>query len=415
VVETAHRSIHPNIPGVSWWAAVLIATTATAVGYAIDAGSGHKELTHTFAACYIAGCVAAVLAVRQSAVFTAVIQPPLILFCAVPGAYWLFHGGKIGNLKDLLINCGYPLIERFPLMLGTAGGVLLIGLIRWTFGMSDRSPEVATTEDDTANGTERASFFGGMAAKLASLLGGDIDDEDDEDPGTDSQPARPVGRARAARTSRARETKASRSAKRPTHSRSRHARPPLEDTPEPVAERARRPGRRSPTPSRDFEAADPPRRSRRRPRPQGDPDLRAQPPREMRREPHSRRSPYERTYERPEPGSSRVDPYDLYDSPDPSGAAEPFNRYERYGASYEPYEPYEQPRRRSTPAAPSGVNPTHHPISRVRYRGQVPGEAPSQAPSDEPRDRYRGEPRPDRRSRSGARRRPPAESWEYDA
>ena len=71
--------------------------------------------------------------------FTTVIQPPLILFCAVPGAYWLFHGGKVGNIKDLLINCGYPLIERFPLMLGTAGGILLIGLIRWYFGMSQRT------------------------------------------------------------------------------------------------------------------------------------------------------------------------------------------------------------------------------------------------------------------------------------
>ncbi|MCW2663256.1 MAG: hypothetical protein JWP83_4408, partial [Mycobacterium sp.] len=42
--------------------------SATAIGYAIDAGSGHKELTHTFAGFYIAGCVLAVLAVRQDGV-----------------------------------------------------------------------------------------------------------------------------------------------------------------------------------------------------------------------------------------------------------------------------------------------------------------------------------------------------------
>lgn len=403
---TGHRSIHPNIPGVPWWAAVLIATTATAVGYAIDAGSGHKDLTHTFAACYIAGCVAAVLAVRQSAIFTAVIQPPLILFCAVPGAYWLFHGGKIGNLKDLLINCGYPLIERFPLMLGTAGGVLLIGLVRWYFKGSSEPSAAAATKDDTASGAERPSIIGSIASKLSFLFGPDPDVQTDEAAETDSESTRAVGRGREPRASRTRETKASRSAKRPTHTRSRHARPPFDDTAEPVAERPRRQGRRSPTPARDFDAADPPRRSRRRPPPQGDPDLRAQPPRELRREPHPRRSPYERTYERPEPRSGRFDPYDGYDSPDPAGAAEPFNPYERYGAGYEPYEP---PRRRSTPA--SGVNPTHHPISRVRYRGETP--------SDEPRDRYRDEQRPDRRSRSSARGRsqgrPPAESWEYDA
>ena len=146
-MEASHRSIHPNIPGLPWWAALLIATTATAIGYAIDAGSGHKDLTDVFAVLYIAGCVVAVLVVRQSGVFTAVIQPPLILFCAVPGAYWLFHGGKVGNLKDLLINCGYPLIERFPLMLGTAGGVLLIGLIRWYFGLTHRA---TNSTDDVA-------------------------------------------------------------------------------------------------------------------------------------------------------------------------------------------------------------------------------------------------------------------------
>ena len=43
--KPTHRSIHPNIPGVPWWAALLIAVTTTAIGYAIDAGSGHKELT----------------------------------------------------------------------------------------------------------------------------------------------------------------------------------------------------------------------------------------------------------------------------------------------------------------------------------------------------------------------------------
>ena len=171
-----------------WWAALLIATTATAIGYAIDAGLGHKELTDAFAALYIAGCVVAVLAVRQSGVFTAVIQPPLILFCAVPGAYWLFHGGKVSNLKDVLINCGYPLIERFPLMLGTAGGVLLIGLIRWYFRLSHRTTAPANTTDDAATTTESESrsVIRDIAAKLASILGRDADDEDTGAPSADA-------------------------------------------------------------------------------------------------------------------------------------------------------------------------------------------------------------------------------------
>ncbi|KKC01547.1 hypothetical protein WU83_28855, partial [Mycobacterium nebraskense] len=166
-MDASHRSIHPDIPGVPWYAALLLAVTATAIGYGIDAG--HKELTHVFAGFYIAGCVAAVLAVRQDGLFTAIIQPPLILFFAVPGAYWLFHDAKVGHLKDLLINCGYPLIERFPLMLGTAGVVLLIGLTRWYFGMSHRATAAPNASDD-AESTDVKSVVGGIAAKLQAIL-----------------------------------------------------------------------------------------------------------------------------------------------------------------------------------------------------------------------------------------------------
>lgn len=391
-MEPSHRSIIPNIPGVPWWGAVLIATIATLVGYLID--SGNKELTHTFAGLYIAGCLAAVLAVRQSGVFTAVIQPPLILFCAVPGAYWMFHGGKVDKFKDLLINCGYPLIERFPLMLGTAGGVLLIGLVRWYFGMSQRTSGDTTATSEPS--TEWTSVLSGLIAKLNGLLAREPDDTEDEATG---QPAHAIGRtSRTSRTSRS-----SRNAERPTRTRSRHARPTLDGQEEPTADRQRQQrrqqGRRYAPPPRDHDAAEPPRRAR-RPRPPSDPDLRAQPPREMRRDPHARRSPYER----PAPRSSRFDPYDVYEPPEQPRPTES-STDRRYGPSYEPYEPYEPPRRRATPPGPNNSNPTHHPISQVRYRGS--------APRSEPRTE-RQEPRAERRSRSRAPRNPPAESWEYD-
>lgn len=217
-----------------------------------------------------------------------------------------------------MINCGYSLIERFPLMLGTAAGVLLIGLVRWYLG---------------------TALFDSIARKLSSLMTGDSDDDG--------------GR---------------RSAQRPARTRSRHARPPSEDNREPIAER----------------------RSRRRPRPQNDP--------------HPRRN----AHERPAPRSSRFDSYRSYQPSEPSGPAEPVNRYERRGARYQPYaryEPtYEPQRRRARPSEPT--NPTHHPISQVRYRGS--------ATRDARRDNYREEQRFDRRDRSRAPRRPPAESWEYD-
>lgn len=368
------------------WIALLIAITATAIGYGIDSGTGHKELTAIFAGLYIAGCVAAVLAVRQEGLFTAVIQPPLILFCAVPGAYWLFHGGKIGSLKDLLINCGYPLIERFPLMLGAAGAVLLIGLIRWYMGLSQRTTAPDAADDKaTVSAEPKSSFVRAISAKLNSLLGvASADDDADEATSTGSQ--RGSGRA-PARTSRT--ARSGRSAASSARSRSRHARPSPEGEYDPMSERPRR---RRQTPPRDYDPADPPRRSR-RPRPDADPDLHGQPPREGRRDARSRRNPYE-------PSAPRGGRFDGYDRYEPPVSSEPFNRYQSYDP-YESYQPASEPRRRS--AAPNGSDTSHHPISQVRYRGS--------GPSDEHRD----EPRADRRGRPRSNGRPPADSWEYDA
>jgi hypothetical protein len=355
-VAAVHRSIHPRVPGVPWWAAVIVAVTATAVGFAFDAGSGNKQLTIVFSALYAAGCVAAVLAVRQSGVFTAVIQPPLILFCAVPGAYWLFHGATLTTLKDLLINCGYPLIERFPLMLFTSAGVLLIGMIRWYLGMAARSAATAKPETATASS---GSGLTGLAGKLGSLFSRESADVDSagEAAGAGSQRAHAVGRAsKSAKSAKPADSK--RAAKRPAASRSRHVRPPLDDVPEPTVERARR---RRPTHARDFDAAEPPRRGR-LPR---DPDLRGRPPREIRRDPHARKG-------QPTSRSSRFDPY------------EPM----------EPYEPFppSEPRRRSVPNGTPGGTATHHPISQVRYRGTA------------------------RADDTAARKSPKsgAESWDYD-
>ncbi|MGH3541087.1 MAG: DUF6542 domain-containing protein [Mycobacterium sp.] len=344
-VTAGHRSIHPNIPGVPWWAAVVIAVTATAVGFAFDAGSGNKQLTNVFAALYAVGCLAAVLAVRQSGVFTAVIQPPLILFGAAPGAYWLFHGAKYTGLKDLLINCGYPLIERFPLMLLTSAGVLLIGMIRWYQAMATRSAATATA--DTASSGGRT---GGLAGKLASIFDRGYADAD-ANTGADSRRTHAVGRP----TKSAKSADSKRAAKRPAASRSRHVRPPLDDAPEPV-ERARPRGRARPTHARDFDAAEPPRRDR-LPR---DPDLRGRPPRDIRRDPHGR-------------------------------TGRPTSRFD----AYEPMEPYEAPRR-PVPNGTNGATATHHPISRVRYRGSDRDDEPHAEP------------------RSRDPREPNAESWEYD-
>jgi len=98
----------------------------------------------------------------------------------------------------------------------------------------------------------------------------------------------------------------------------------------------------------------------------------------MRQETRARRSPYER----PTRGSR-------FETPD---------RYEPVAPEhFNPYEPHEPPRRRAAPNGSNGASPTHHPISRVRYRGS------------DSRDE-----RAERGSRTRAPGRPPAESREYE-
>lgn len=342
----------PTLQGVPSWGAVLFAVTFTAIGFAFDAGSGSRELTAAFAGAYVIGCIAAVVSVRQSGVFTAVIQPPLILFVSVPGAYFLFHGASIGGLKDLAINCGYPLIERFPLMFFTSAIVLLIGLIRWYMGMSGR--RAAPAKDAASEGGLSA-----VTAKIAALLTRGSGDQDaDEEPKPRRGRQHSIDRARTGRTAAgsartrserpAKRTPAKRAAaKRAQPSQSRHTRPPETEIIEPVTERPRRPRpARRPT-----DPTVPPPEPRRRNRSSSTREPRKQPP------PTERRSPYQR--------------------PD---------RHSRFDG-FEPFEPHG--------TNGSNGNGSHHPVSRVRYRGA----------DDDDRLQYRSRPR-------AARHR--AEAWEYD-
>ena len=313
---------------------MLLAVTATAVGFAYDAGSGNKELGMVFAASYIVGCVFAVLAVRQSGIFTAVIQPPLILFIAVPTAYFLFHGGQFTGIKDTLINFGYPLIERFPLMFFTSAAVLLIGIARWYHGMSTRhaAPRSTATESTSTS----------LMSKMSSLLTREpAEDEDEADAAEPPRRKHTIERpSRATKATAANTTRTGRPAKRATPSRSRHARPPETEIIEPVAERPRR--RRS---TRQTEQPPvPPAEPRRRPRTSSTREPRKGVP------PADRRAAYERT-----------------------------ERRRRFDDDYQPREPHG-----------TNGNGTHHPISRVRYRGgadDAENRAEYQTPRRSRRDR----------------------------
>ncbi|BBY14590.1 hypothetical protein MLIT_01820 [Mycolicibacterium litorale] len=373
--------MHPLFPGLPWWGAVVLAFTTTAVGFAFDAGSGSRELSSVFSACYVLGCLLAVLVVRQAGIFTAVIQPPLLLFVTVPGAYFLFHGSEINGLKDLAINCGYPLIERFPLMFFTSAAVLLVGMARWYLGMSSRHGAAVSAPASTtakAKTMKESPAAGGLVATLKNKVSGLIaapaspgDEQDDEPPRRARNSQRPRrttkpgtdDRARAGRET-ARGAAARKPAKRTgTPSRARHNRPPETEIIEPVVDRPRRPR----STSRTSESPEP----RRRTRAQTPRDGRE--PREPRKvPPRERRSAYERP-ERTERSERR---------PERRSRSEGYDPYE----SYEPLEP------RSRNGSSS-----HHPISRVRYRG---------AEDEDERTQDRSRPR--------ARRSWDADAWEYD-
>lgn len=300
---------------------MLIAVTATLIGLAIEAGLGHQELGGIFATFYALGCLAAVLAVRQSGIFTAIIQPPLLLFIAVPLAYYLFHESAFGGLKDILISCGYPLIERFPLMLFTSAAVLLIGLVRWYLATSVPGRTAAAA----AASAERPGLLAALSTKLASAFAGNgaVDEE------AGARPARPrhvVDRTSAAPGRRSDGRAAA---------RSRHARRPVEEAPP----RRRQPARR---PAREAEWDDEPRRGTRQ---QRDPRRTPPPTRRERRPDYRDQSPQR---------GSRVEPYE-------SGRG-----YQSH-PQYDGYPPYE-PRRRQPP-------PDQHPVSRVRYRASGPTDS----------------------------------------
>ena len=330
-IAADQRSAFPHRAGVPSWGAVLIAVTGTLVGLAIDAASGNGELGAPFATCFALGCIVAVLAVRQSGIFTAVVQPPLLLFVAVPLAYFLFHSSAFGGLKDIAISCGYPLIERFPLMLFTTAAVLLLGMTRWFLAMSPAG-QPGEVEEDSASLTAQPTLFAGLGAALSAAFARSSASPSNES----SRPRHGTGRQTAARGPRP--------DRRPEESaRPRRPRPPVEDTDAP-------PRRRQPT-RRPVRAAQPPLDPPpRRPRAVRDPGRTPPPPR---REPRERRD--DRAQYPPRP--ARSDRYEPYEA-------------ERGYPSREPYPPYE-PRRRPAPGPSSG---THHPVSRVRYRDPAPAD-----------------------------------------
>ncbi|MFI9533444.1 DUF6542 domain-containing protein [Nocardia fusca] len=167
-VPAPQRSLLPTVPGVPAYAAVLIAAACTFLGFLIDALGDVTDLTGTFSAFYILGCLAAVAAVRFRGLFTTMVLPPLLLFVAVPIAYRQLTGTSTASLKDILLNLAIPLVHRFPpMMLATVLVLIIAGIRIAQFRSENAAGETAAARRGTSWGRNERRAARGDAKERA--------------------------------------------------------------------------------------------------------------------------------------------------------------------------------------------------------------------------------------------------------
>ena len=117
-----NASVLVNTPGVPWWGAVLIALVPAVIGLGIDF-KGSATVGVLSWVLTLLGMVLATLAVRRHSVFTAMVQPPLVVALAVVLAYVIAVSTKV-------LGVGLALINAFPLMLVATAVSLILGMVR---------------------------------------------------------------------------------------------------------------------------------------------------------------------------------------------------------------------------------------------------------------------------------------------
>jgi hypothetical protein len=126
----AERSLLATVLGLPPWGAVALAAVLTTVGTFVDLvriGS----LGAVFTVCFATGCVLAVAWVRRRGLFGPMVQPPLLVAVAVPTIVLLAGSPDPGaGVAERLLVIGAPLVNAFPIMAWTTGGVLALGLLR---------------------------------------------------------------------------------------------------------------------------------------------------------------------------------------------------------------------------------------------------------------------------------------------
>ncbi len=116
--SVANASAVPTITGIPSWAAVLVALVVTALGATFD-GLVSGVLTWGFRIGFVAGVGLAAVLVRRGSIFTALVQPPLVMVVVI------FISLRLISTERMTITL-IKVVNTFPTMvIGTVIAVVL--------------------------------------------------------------------------------------------------------------------------------------------------------------------------------------------------------------------------------------------------------------------------------------------------
>lgn len=122
-MRPAEASALLSVRGIPSWAAILIAVVFGAAGIIAGHGAGGYTVGAVFGVIFIGGVALATLLVKRKSIFTAMVQPPIVMTALVFGTFRFLAG------KGTLISAT-SIVSSFPIMAIATGVALLLGLVR---------------------------------------------------------------------------------------------------------------------------------------------------------------------------------------------------------------------------------------------------------------------------------------------
>ena len=122
-----YASVLTGRTGVVWWVAVIVAFVPTLIGFVADLAISNSIGVIAWVLTLL-GVALAALAVRRHALFTVMVQPPLVVIAALVVGYVI--ATLTGGIGGGVLNLGLKLVGTFPLMLTATVVAVILGVIR---------------------------------------------------------------------------------------------------------------------------------------------------------------------------------------------------------------------------------------------------------------------------------------------